>query len=84
MLIPSKNDLSKALSEAGPVHHDYETIILKGIRDENWSGFYAAYALGRLGNFISSSKFSQWLEDVPTTENWAESAAELVLLRLEK
>ncbi len=79
---PSKNELSVALSEAGPIHHDYETVILKGIRDKNWSSFYAAYALGKLGNFVSTSKFCTWLEEVPITEHWTESAAELVLSKL--
>lgn len=81
-MTPTKKALTEALSEAGPVHHDYETIILKGIRDENWSSFYAAYALGKLGKFVSASKFCTWLEEVQITDHWAESAAELVLSRL--
>lgn len=47
----SQEDLERALSAAGAAHHDYEQKTLNGVRDELWPGFYAAYVLGRLGDF---------------------------------
>ena len=47
---PAQNELAQALAAAGTSHHDYEQTILNGERDEQWSGFYAAYTLGRLGD----------------------------------
>ena len=79
---PSQDELEKALSDAGPAHHDYEQVTLAGNRDEQWSGFYAAYALGRVGNFAAPSALSQWLEEAPGGERWAATAASHVLSRL--
>lgn len=50
---PSRDELERALSAAVAAHHDYEHNVLKGIRDAPWSGFYAAYTLGRLGDFTT-------------------------------
>jgi hypothetical protein len=79
---PSQDDLEKALSDAGSAHHDYEQVTLMGKRDERWSGFYAAYVLGRVGDFAACSALSQWLEEAPGGENWAASAARHVLSQL--
>ena len=49
----SQSDLERALSAAGAAHHDYEQETLKGVRDELWTGLYAAYVLGRLGDFAA-------------------------------
>lgn len=78
----SQDELAKALSEAGHAHHDYEQEILGGKRDELWPGFYAAFALGRLGNFAAPSVLSSWLGQVPITEQWSSSAADYVLERM--
>lgn len=82
MSLPSKDDLLKALSDASSAHHEYEQVTLRGERDEKWSGFYAAFTLGRIGDFATPSKLSQWLEDAPAGEAWAVSAAGYVLSRL--
>jgi hypothetical protein len=78
----SQDELEKALSDAGSAHHDYERVTLAGNRDEQWSGFYAAYALGRVGDFVAPSTLSQWLEEAPSGEKWAAAAASYVLSRL--
>jgi hypothetical protein len=81
---PSQDELEKALSEAGSAHHDYEQVVLGGKRDERWAGFYAAYALGRMGDFAAASALSRWLEEAPASERWAASAASYVLSRLDR
>jgi hypothetical protein len=53
-----------------------------GVRDEQWAGFYAAYVLGRLGDFATPSSLVGWLERAPSDDDWAESAAEYVLAQL--
>lgn len=42
----TEQQLRDALSAAGGAHHDYETNFLRGTRDEQWAGWYAAYVLG--------------------------------------
>jgi hypothetical protein len=79
---PSKDDLEKALSDAGSAHHDYEQVTLMGKRDEGWPGFYAAYVLGRVGDFATDSALSRWLEEAPSGDNWAATAASYVLSKL--
>ena len=65
-----------------PPHHEYEQVTLGGKRDKQWPAFYAAYTLGRIGDFAAPSVLSQWLEEAPTGENWEASAASYVLSRL--
>jgi hypothetical protein len=77
--IPTREELAEALKAAGAAHHEYETIVLKGVRHEEWAVFYAAYVLGRLGDFAKPSALISWLTEAPITDNWAESAAALVL-----
>ena len=48
---PFESDLAEVLSAAGSTHHEYEQTALNGVRDELWAGFYAAFVLGRLGDF---------------------------------
>ena len=79
--IPRKKELAEALSATGSAHHDYEQYILSGVRDEQWSGFYAAYVLG---DFVTSSNLTVLLEEAPSSEDWATSAAEYVLSNLGK
>lgn len=80
--MPSMEELELALSEAGSAHHEYELVTLNGIRDQLWPGFYAAYVLGKLGNFTTPSVLSNLLETAPDSENWPKSAAEFVLSKL--
>ncbi len=74
--------LEKALNEAGENHHDYELNILHGERDQQWAGWYAAYVLGRLGNFISPTTLTNWLQEAPNDENWSALASKYVLSKL--
>ena len=55
MKTPSLDDLTQTLAQAGSAHHDFEQNILAGVRDELWHGFYAAFVLGRLGDFATPS-----------------------------
>ena len=51
MTRPTVQELEQALAAAGFAHHEFETRFLAGVRDEMWPGWYAAYVLGRLGDF---------------------------------
>ena len=79
--MPSRDEIKSALEAAGASHHEFETIYLKGVRDELWSGYYAAYTLGRLPDLdITPSQLATLLEQADG-EDWAAAAAELVLSR---
>lgn len=79
---PLESDLAAVLSAAGSAHHEYEQTVLKGVRDELWAGFYAAFALGRLGDFTAASTLAALLEEVDAPSNWTEAAAEHVTTTL--
>jgi hypothetical protein len=80
--LPSDSAIAEALSAAGPAHHEYEQTALKGVRDELWAGFYAAFVLGRLGDFTAASRLAALLEEVDAPSNWSEAAAEHVATTL--
>jgi len=82
--LPDLTELEKELSEAGSAHHEYEQVSLKGVRDELWPGFYAAYVLGKLGNFTLPSVLSKLLEDAPDSDEWPKSATYYVVDKLSK
>ena len=75
---PSKAALERALRDASESHHNYEENVLDGVRDENWSGWYAAYVLGRLGDFTSPSKLSSLLESVSGDGDWFSIASTII------
>ena len=75
----STSDLVQALSDASRAHHEYESNALKGNRDELWSGWYAGYVLGRLGDFTTPTQLAQWLEQIDDDEDWNLSAAQRVV-----
>jgi len=79
---PSTNELATALTAAGSAHHEYETESLGGVRDKQWAAFYAAFLLGRLGDFALPSALTRWLEEAPAGEDWSTSTAEHVLKQL--
>lgn len=81
---PTQDALADALVEAGSAHHDYESRFLDGVRDEAWPGWYAAYVLGRLGDFAPPTELAEWLRDAPSKGDWAEEAAAYVLAELEE
>ena len=75
---PSREELVGALQAAAAAHHDYETGALGGVHDEQWPGWYAAYVLGRVGDFVTPTVLSRWLASAPSSEDWARSAADYV------
>ena len=77
--VPTQEQLRAALADAGNAHHEYESSVLRGARDEQWAGWYAAYVLGRLGHFAMPSLLTQWLESVTSAGDWPKEAAALVL-----
>lgn len=76
-----RDELIAALASAGTAHHEFEKHALHGERDELWAGFYAAYVLGRLGDFLPPSTLAEILESV-SGQPWEEAAADRVLSRL--
>lgn len=80
--LPTKATLEQALIAASALHDEYERAILKGVVDDRWAGFCAAYLLGRLGDFAAAGRLAGLLAEVSETENWAAAAAEHVLAKL--
>ena len=80
--IPTRQALGEALSAAASGHHEYEQAILSGVYDEQWPGWYAAYVLGRLGDFTLPSNLTKWLQAATADGPWAPAAAAYVLDRL--
>jgi hypothetical protein len=80
--LPSDSAIAEALSAAGSAHHEYEQTALKGVRDEQWAGFYAAFVLGRLGDFTAASRLAALLEEVDAPSNWSQAAAQHVATTL--
>ena len=72
---PSREELVEAINAASAAHHEYETNALRGERDEQWAGWYAAYVLGRLGDFAAPSALTELLSTTPGSDDWAASAA---------
>ena len=81
MTLPSKATLVEALRAAGSAHHDYEANHLAGQRDEHWAGWYSAYVLGRVGDFVTPTRLTACLE-AAAGDDWADAAADAVLERL--
>ena len=79
---PTRDRLKEALDAAGSAHHEYQTNALRGVRDERWAGWYAAYVLGRLGGFATPSDLAEWLGASPAGDDWSASAAKYVLGQL--
>ena len=80
--LPSDSAIVEALSAASSAHHEYEQTVLNGVRDELWTGFYAAFVLGRLGNFTAASTLAALLEEVDAASNWSQAAAKHVATTL--
>jgi uncharacterized protein len=62
--LPLASAITETLSAAASAHHEYEQTALKGVRDDLWAGFYAAFVLGRLGDFTAASRLAALLEEV--------------------
>ena len=82
MAVVSESELAAALKAAGAAHHEYEQTALNGVFDQHWPMFYAAFALGRVGDFAKPSALTRWLEESPSGEVWAETAAGYVISNL--
>ena len=81
---PEFSELAAALKAAGSAHHEYEQTVLNGVFDEQWPMFYAAFVLGRVGEFATPSALTSWLKKSPTDGVWAEAAASHVINSLSK
>jgi len=84
MAVPTEVQLRDALAAAGHAHHEFETNFLKGVRDEQWPGWYAAFVLGRLGDFTTPTKLATWLAEAPLKGDWSKNAAAHVAAMLTK
>jgi uncharacterized protein len=80
--LPLDSAIAEALYAAASAHHEYEQTALKSVRDKLWAGFYAAFVLGRLGDFTAASRLAALLEEVDAPSNWSEAAAEHVATTL--
>jgi hypothetical protein len=80
--LPSREALVSALVAADTAHEEYERIVLKGIPDDRWAGFYAAYIIGRLGEFAGAGRLALLLEEVEDGTSWVRAAADHVLTKL--
>jgi hypothetical protein len=80
--LPTHALLAAALAAADAAHDEYERGALKGVVDQQWAGFYAAYVLGRLGEFAPATRLSVLLSEVDVESDWSEAAAEHVLIKL--
>lgn len=80
--LPSQSMLEQTLAAAVAVHDEYERTALKGVVDRAWAGFYAAYVLGRLGDFAPASRLAALLTEVEDISDWEAVAANHVLMKL--
>jgi hypothetical protein len=74
--------LESTLAAAVAAHDEYERAVLRGVVDPHWSGFYAAYVLGRLGDFVPASRLAALLAEVDDASGWEAAAASHVLMKL--
>jgi hypothetical protein len=76
--MPTTDKLETTLNEAASSHHQFQTVYLKGVRDEKWSSYYAAFVLGRLPDLdIAPSALTELLAGV-TDKNWTAGAAKAI------
>lgn len=80
--LPSPVMLQTALAAADSLHDEYERVALKGVADMAWAGFYAAFVLGRIGEFVEASRLAELLEEVEEVDDWPAAAADYVLTKL--
>ncbi len=82
--LPSHEALAAALAAAGGLHEEYERVSLRGVVDDRWAVFHAAYALGRVGEFVEASRLVTLLEEVEAEldAEWPDVAADYVLMKL--
>ena len=56
--LPDRDTLASTLMTADAVHEEYERTALKGMGDDKWPGFVAAFVIGRLGDFVQASRLA--------------------------
>jgi len=83
-MLPTVGQIQRALEAAGAAHHQYEQHVLRGRRDEQWAGWYAAYVLGRLGDVATPAVMTAWMAETETARPWAPEAAQYLRRCLEK
>jgi hypothetical protein len=76
--MPTIDQLETTLNEAETSHHEFQTVYLKGVRDENWASYYAAFVLGRLKDLdMPASTLTGLLAGVKD-DNWTSGAAKAI------
>ena len=81
-IIPSEEKLRQALKAAGKAHHEFQENALKGVRHKKWAMWYAAYVLGRLGDFTTPTLLTQWLSEFED-ERWFSKAPGYILSKIQ-
>jgi hypothetical protein len=80
--LPDRDTLAAALMSADAAHEEYERTALKGMGDDKWPGFVAAFVIGRLGEFVPASRLARLIEEVDESDDWPRAAADHVLMKL--
>lgn len=80
--LPDRDTLATVLATADAVHEEYERTALKGMGDDKWPGFVAAFVIGRLGEFVTASRLAILIEEVDDSGDWPRAAADHVLTKL--
>jgi hypothetical protein len=82
--LPTQDALASALRLAAVAHEEYERVTLRGVVDDRWAVFYAAYALGSVGDFVEASRLAALLEEVDAESEaeWPAAAADHILMKL--
>jgi hypothetical protein len=76
--MPTIDQLETTLNEAETSHHEFQTVYLKGVRDENWASYYAAFVLGRSKDLdIAPSTLTGLLAGV-NDDDWTSGAAKAI------
>jgi hypothetical protein len=76
--MPTIEELKSALNAAGTSHHEFESVHLRGVRDENWASYYAAFVLGRLTALeITPTKLTELLAGIDDPD-WTAAAARAI------
>ncbi len=76
--MPTNEELESAINAAASSHHQFQTVYLKGVRDENWASYYAAFVVGRLEKLdITPSELCGVLAGV-TDDDWTVAAAKAI------
>ena len=73
--LPSEELIKQSLIAAAEAHHEFQENYLSGVRHEQWALWYAAFVIGKHGDFISPTKLTRLLEEVTDQEHWFRTAA---------